>query len=62
MGVTDHKHCDRWYRKYNRESSTSGMLFLLEGNYFARNIYEAETVTLGLCYIEDLIFLESNIV
>ena len=37
---------------------------LLEYNrsYFARNIYETETVTLGLCSIEDLIFLENNIV
>ena len=26
------------------------------------NIYETETVTSGLCYIEDLIFLENNIV
>ena len=25
-------------------------------------IYETETVTLGLCYIEDLIFRENNIV
>ena len=25
-------------------------------------IYETETVTSGLCYIEDLIFLENNIV
>ena len=30
--------------------------------YFARNIYETETVTSELCYIEDLIFLEYNIV
>ena len=29
---------------------------------FARNIYETETITLGLSYIEDLIFLENNIV
>ena len=27
----------------------------------ARNIYEAETVTSGLRYIEDVIFLEKNI-
>ena len=25
-------------------------------------IYQTETVTLGLCYIEDLIFLENNMV
>ena len=31
-------------------------------SYFARNIYETETVTSGLCYIEDLIFLENNMV
>ena len=34
---------------------------LLGVNYFARSKYEMETVTLGLCYIEDLIFLENNI-
>ena len=28
---------------------------------FAKNIFEMETVTSGLCYIEDLIFLENNI-
>ena len=31
-------------------------------SYFTRNIYETETVTSGLCYIKDLIFLENNIV
>ena len=36
--------------------------FLLEVSFFARNIYETETVTLGLCCMEDLIFLENNIV
>ena len=65
-GVTDHKGYDRWYRKNNRESSTSGMLFkkqvLLDVSYFAGNIYETETVTLGSCCIEDLIFRENNIV
>ena len=35
---------------------------LLEVNYLARNIYEMETVTSELRYIEDLIFLETNIV
>ena len=35
---------------------------LLEVSYFARNIFETETVTSGLCYIEDLIFLQNNIV
>ena len=34
----------------------------LEVSCFARNIYETETVTSGLLYIEDLIFLENNIV
>ena len=34
---------------------------LLEVSYFARSIYETEAVTSGLCYIGDLIFLESNI-
>ena len=66
MEVTDHKHHDRWHRKQNRESSTSGMLFkkkiLLEVSYFGGKIYEMETVTLGLCYIEDLTFLENSIV
>ena len=33
---------------------------LLGVNYFARSKYEMETVTQGLCYIEDLIFLENN--
>ena len=31
-------------------------------SYFARNIYETETVTSRLRYIEDLISLENNIV
>ena len=48
------------------ESSTSGMIFkkyfLLKVSYFARNIYETETVTSGLSHIEDLIFLENSIV
>ena len=35
---------------------------LLEVSYFARHIYETETVTSGLCYIKDLMFLENNIV
>ena len=35
---------------------------LLEVSYFTRNLYETETVTSGLCYIENLIFLENNIV
>ena len=54
------------YMEKNRESSTSGMLFkkqvLLELSYFARNIYETETITEGLCIIEELIFLENKIV
>ena len=35
---------------------------LLEVSYLARNIFEMETVTSELHYIEDLIFLETNIV
>ena len=35
---------------------------LLEVSYFAGKIYEKETATSVLCYLEDLIFLESNIV
>ena len=35
---------------------------LLKVSYLARNIYETETVTSGLSYIKDLIFLENNIV
>ena len=35
---------------------------LLEVSYFAKNIFETETVTSELCYIEDLIFLQNNIV
>ena len=35
---------------------------LVKVDYFARNIYETETVTSGLCYIEELIFLENNVV
>ena len=35
---------------------------LLEASYFTRNIYETETVTSGLCCIEDLVFRENNIV
>ena len=34
----------------------------MEVSYFARHIYETETVTSGLCYIKDLMFLENNIV
>ena len=33
----------------------------MDVSYFARNIYDAETVISGLCYIEYLIFLENNI-
>ena len=48
------------------EFLTSGKLLkkyvLLEVSYLARNIYEMETVTSELHYIEDLIFLETNIV
>ena len=36
-------------------------LVILEVNYFTRNMYEMETVTSGLRYIEDL-FLENNLV
>ena len=32
--------------------------FLLEVTYFTGNIYETETATSGLCYIEDLSFLK----
>ena len=35
---------------------------LLGISFFARTLYKAETVTSGFCYIEDLIFLENNIV
>ena len=35
---------------------------LLRVVYFTRNIYETETVTSGLYYIEDLIILENYIV
>ena len=35
---------------------------LLEVSYFIRNIHEAETVTSGLYYMEDLIFLKNNVV
>ena len=31
-------------------------------SHFTRNIYQTETVTSGLCYTEDLIYLENNIV
>ena len=34
----------------------------MEISYFARNIYGTETITLELGYIENLIFLENNIV
>ena len=33
---------------------------LFEVSYFARNMYETEAVTSGLCYIEIIIFLENN--
>ena len=63
--VTDHRHYDRYYTKYNRKSSTKGLLFekqiLSEVSYFARNMYETQIVTSGICYIEDLIFLENKI-
>ena len=35
---------------------------LFEVSYFARKIYETESVTSELFHIEDLIFLENNIV
>ena len=35
---------------------------LLEVSYFARNMYEKKPVISELFYIEDLIFLENNIV
>ena len=35
---------------------------ILAVSYFARNIYEIETVISGLYYIEVLIFLENNAV
>ena len=35
---------------------------VLAVTYFGRKINETETVTSGLCYIEDLIFLENSIV
>ena len=66
MRITDQKHYERYYRKKNIESSTSGMLFkkyvLLELSYFARNIYETEILTSGLYYIENLIFHKNEIV
>ena len=68
MRETDCKQYDRWCKKWNKESSASGMLFkkqvLLEVSYFARNIYDTETVTLVLCLLTNswLIFLENNIV
>ena len=34
----------------------------LEVSYFAGNIYETDTVTSVLCYVEDLIFLGNYIV
>ena len=34
----------------------------LEVSYFAGNIYETDTVTSVLCYVEDLIFLGNDIV
>ena len=65
MGITDHRLYDQWNRKWNRESLSSGMLFkqqvLLEVSYSAWDIYETEIVTSGLCYVEDLIFLENNV-
>ena len=46
----------------NLRLQESSLKIGLERSYFARNIYETETVTSGLCYIEDLIFLEGNMV
>ena len=34
----------------------------LEISYSARSIHKIERVTSGLCYLEDLIFLENDIV
>ena len=31
-------------------------------SYLIRNVYETKTVTSGLCYIEDLISFQNNIV
>ena len=37
-------------------------MVLFKVSYFTRNIYELDTVTSGLCYIEGLIIVENNIV
>ena len=37
-------------------------LWSFQVGHFARNKYETEAVTSGLCHIKDLIFLENNIV
>ena len=34
----------------------------LEISYFARSIHLIEAVTLGLCHLEDFIFLENDVV
>ena len=58
MGVTDQMHC---YLETKTETLRLQECFLIIdpfGSCFATNIYETGTVTSGLCYIEDLIFLE----
>ena len=44
------------------ECETLESFFKFHNSTFNLYIYETETVTSGLCYIEDLIFLENNIV
>ena len=65
MGVTDHRHyVDNIESKI--ENRRLQEIFLKNRSFWKLVIsletYETETVTSGLCYIEDLIFLENNII
>ena len=65
MGVTDHRHyVDNIERKIEDRRLQESFL---KNRFFWKLVisletYETEAVTSGLSYIEDLIFLENNIV
>ena len=59
MGIIDH---DNITDNIENKKEILRLQVPLEVSYFARNIYETETVTSGLCYIKSLIFLENKVI
>ena len=64
MKLTDYKHYDPIIQKikqriFDFKKSPKKQVFF-EVSYYASKIYELEKVTSGLCYNEQLIFLENN--